>query len=631
MAVYTAPGVYGRDVDLSQIVRSQSTSIGAVVGNSRRGPVNKRILFTNTRDVVSLLGTPDVRYGYGVHSLIAALEEMQRCYFVRVNTGGTYAGILANKNGATPIYRNIPQGIASESYEEFPFQITETVATADGATGTFVYTFLHTPVLQLVALRRDATIIPVTVNQAGDISGTGITAGTLNKETGALSVTFAAMPADGVVIGADYRYSDVTNAALLIFAENPGAWGNSVRVQIKEVGWDPTAFEIVVFETVGGVDLRRESFICSRTRRLDGHGTQMFVEDRINSRSAYIRVVNNPTLADNILPAFWPTAHSMTGGADGNPVTDGDISLGWQQFKNPAEVEMNVLINAGYVSTDTFAVQTTLQSLAETRRDCFAILDMPMDQTRMFPTTDARDWRLQTQNINSSFTALYSPWILVYDTYNDIRNLPLPPSGYVAQVFARTDWTRESWYAPAGFNRGVMRSQTLPPMDVTDRYGVPGVEGLIGDIEALYESPSGVNPILFSPGDGVVVFGQKTQQQMPSALDRINVRRLIITTERAAKQFLKYSLFEMNNKYTRRNVFSALDQYWRTVQARNGVYLYQVVCDESNNTPDVIDNNQLNVDVYMQPQKAAEFIQLQSIITRSGVDFRVLITTGGVF
>jgi phage tail sheath protein FI len=629
MAVYTAPGVYGRDVDLSTIVRNQATSIGAVVGASRKGPINKRILFTNTRDAATLLGDPDVQYGYGVHSLIAALEEMQRCYFVRVNTHGTYAAILANHTGVTPAYRAVPWGVLSEDTYDFPRQITETLATSDGTIGTFVHTLAHAPVLDLVAVRLDSAVTSVTVNEAGDVSGTGITAGTLNRDTGALSITFAADPADGVVVAADYRYSETTDTSFLIFAENPGAWGNTVKVQVLAVEWDPETFEIRVFETVQGVDIRRESFICSRLRKKDGHGQQMFLEDRINDNSAYIRVLNNPQIADSVMPAFWTTAHAMSGGADGDPVSDADIVKGWQFFKNPAEVDMNILINGGYVSADSFGVHTTLQALAETRRDCFAILDIPYDQTSMFPTTDARDWRVLTQNINSSFTALYSPWISCYDTYNDIRKLPLPPSGFVAQVFARTDWTRESWYAPAGFNRGVLLSQTLPPMDVTERYGVPGVPGLIGDLEALYEAPSGINPIIFSPGDGVVVFGQKTQQQKPSALDRINVRRLIITTERAAKQFLKYSLFEMNNKYTRRTVTSALDQYWRTVQGRNGVYKYQIVCDETNNTPDVIDNNQMNVDVYMQPQRAAEFIQLQSIITRSGVDFRAFIVGSG--
>lgn len=631
MAVYTAPGVYGRDVDLSQIVRNQATSIGAIVGQSKRGPVGKRVLFTNTRDAVTLLGTPDVAFGYSVHSLLCALEEMQRCYFVRVVKNAFYAGLVINKAGSTPTYRAIPRGLSSEAQTGFPISLTETVATSDGSTGTVGHVFAHHPVLGITAIRVGSNVIPVTVNQNGDISGTGITTGTLNTDTGALSITLSTVPPANTVIGADYLYSEETTSAMLIFAENPGAWGNAVRVQIKEVLYDPAAFEILVLETVNGVDLVRESFICSRTFRKDGHGTQMYVEERINGRSAYIRVHDNPAVPGTTLPAIMTNPISLSGGADGDAVSEGDIVQGWQMFRNPAEVDMNILINAGYVSSETFAVQSTLQALAEMRRDCFAVLDIPYEQTKMFPTTDARDWRVTVQNISSSFTALYSPWVLVYDTYNDIRNLPIPPSGFVAQVLARTDYVRDPWYAPAGFNRGIIRSQTLPPMDVTDRYGVPGVPGLIGDLEALYEAPANINPLIFSPGDGIVVFGQKTQQQMPSALDRINVRRLIITTERAAKQYLKYRLFELNNFYTRQDITSSLEQYWANVQARNGVYAYKIVCDDSNNTSAIIDNNQLNVDVYMQPQKAAEFIQLQSIITSTGVDFSVLTVTGGNF
>ena len=631
MAVYTAPGVYGRDVDLSQIVRNQATSVGAVVGQARRGPVGKRILFTNTRDVVTLCGIPDVKYGYSIHTLLCALEEMQRCYFVRVVKNARYAALVSNRTGTVPTHRALPQGITSEAETNFPIQVTETIATADGATGTFTSTVANVPALRLVAIRNGAVVIPVTVNEAGDISGTGITAGTFDDETGAVSVTFAVNPTATNLIRADYQYSEEVNSAFMIFAENPGSWGNSVRVQVRAVPYDAAAFEILVLETVDGVDLRRESFICTRTHRKDGHGTQMYLEERINDRSAFIRVVNNNAIAETVMPAFMTNPISLTGGADGDAIAESDIVQGWQMFRNPAEVDINILINGGYVSSTTFAVHSTLQALSEMRRDCFAILDIPYQETKMFPTTDARDWRVQVQNISSSFTALYSPWILVYDSYNDIRNLPIPPSGFVAQVFARTDFVRDPWYAPAGYNRGIIRSQTLPPMDVTDRYGVPGVPGLIGDLEALYEAPSNINPIIFSPGDGIVVFGQKTQQQKPSALDRINVRRLIITTERASKQFLKYKLFELNNFYTRQDITAALDQYWANVQSRNGVYAYKIVCDDSNNTPQIIDNNQLNVDVYMQPQKSAEFIQLQSLITRTGVDFSVLTVTGGNF
>jgi phage tail sheath protein FI len=155
-------------------------------------------------------------------------------------------------------------------------------------------------------------------------------------------------------------------------------------------------------------------------------------------------------------------------------------------------------------------------------------------------------------------------------------------------------------------------------MDVTVRYDQQG------EIEALYGNPVNINPIIFSPGDGIVIFGQKTQQSKPSALDRINVRRLIITFERAAKQFLKYKLFELNNQYTRLDIETAINQYLTTVQAQNGVYTFKTVCDETNNTPQIIDSNQLNVDVYLQPEKDAEFIQLQNIITATGANFQVI-------
>lgn len=632
MAIYVAPGVYARDVDLSQIVRNQATSVGAIVGQAQRGPTNKRVLLTNTRDAVSLLGAPNTEFGYGVHSLVVALEEMQRCYFVRVTDGAYNAATIINIETADEPFAEVPQGVPeliAEEFDSFPVLMTETIDVGDGTEATFTGTLVHDPVSRVVQIEDGDRVIPVTVAGNGTITGTGLTAGTINLATGAISITFAVPPAASHAIQVVYEYSNVTDSAFLILAENPGEWGGTIKISVKEVAYDPEAFQIDVFETVEGLNLRRESFVVSRKRKKDGHGSQMYLEDRINGRSAYIRVIDNRTISADVMPAFPLTPVALTGGSDGNAVSEANIVQGWQLFKNPAEVDMNILMNAGYTSEDTFGVQSAMQALCERRRDCFAILDIPYDQTKMFPTTDARDWRVLTQNISSSFTALYSPWVLVYDTFNDIRNLPIPPSGFVGQVFARTDWNRETWYAPAGYNRGILVSTLLPPVDVTERYGVPGVEGEFGDLEALYEAPSNINPIIFSPGDGIVVFGQKTQQTKPSALDRINVRRLIIAIERAAKQFLKYKLFEMNNVYTRMDITAALDQFMRDVQARNGVYTYKVVCDGSNNTPQVIDNNQLNVDIYMQPQKAAEFIQLQSIITRTGVDFRVFVNAGG--
>jgi phage tail sheath protein FI len=636
MAVYTAPGVYGRDVDLSQIVRNQSTSVGAIVGQARKGPANKRILFTNTRDVISLCGEPKTDYGYGIHSLLCSLEEMTRCYFWRTTKNAYYAGRVINKVGTTPTSEALPSGVQSDPPTGFLTRKTTLLGTGDGTTFIFAATLVPPVISNVVNIvisgtPNSTTIVTVYNPTTGKFAGQGIVDGTVDLSTGHLSVTLSTAPPIDYQVNVNFDYSDTTDSAFMIYAENPGEWGNSLKVMVREVAWDPQAFFIDVFETVQGIDLKRESWEVSRLHKKDGHGTQIYLEERINDHSLYIRVYDNIELFETTMPAFMTAPAYLNGGNDGDSINESDIVQAWQNFQNPSVVDVNILINAGYVSKDSWQVHGALQALAEMRRDCFAILDIPFDVTRMFPTTDARDWRVETQNINSNFCALYSPWIKVYDTYNDIRNLPIPPSGFVAQVFARTDWDREPWYAPAGYNRGIIVSQTLPPMDVTDRYGVPGVPGLIGELEALYENPSSINPIIFSPGDGIVVFGQKTLQNKPSALDRINVRRLVITTERASKQFLKYKLFELNNKFVRRDITSALNQYWDDIKARNGVYTYKVVCDETNNTPQVIDNNELHVDVYMQPQRAAEFIQLQSIITRTGVDFRVLIVTGGNF
>jgi phage tail sheath protein FI len=633
MAVYLAPGVYGRDVDLSDIVRNQATSIGAVVGQSTKGPAGQRLLFTNPKQVVDLLGKPDVANGYAVHTLICALEEMSRCYFYRVIKRAKNAGLLINKALTNPVTYNPSDGVDQATPNIFSAVRYTNIGSGNGATVTFSGNIPDTPVLDVIRIRVGTdTIFNVNVDDnSGALTGEGINSGLVNFNTGALSFTLMTAPAQDASVAVLTKFSDTTNTCFMVYAENPGLWGNNIKVQTTPVPWNLTAFNIRVFEVIDGLDILRESFEVSRISQLDGRGGQMYLEEKVNGRSSYIRVQDNYSIPQSIMPAMMSAPERLSRGTDGDAISEGDIIEGWQAFRNPAEVDMNILINGGYVSSESHAVQSSMQALCEMRRDCFAVFDIPWDKTRMFPTTTAVDWRVQVQNINSNFTALYSPWVLVYDTYNDIRNLPIPPSGFVAQVMARTHLVREAWTPPAGYNRGILVSQTLPPMDVTDRYGVPGIPGLIGELESLYEAPSNINPIIFSPGDGIVVFGQKTQQTKPSALDRINVRFLVIVTERAAKQFLKYKLFELNNKYTRRDIVSALTQYYADVQSRNGVYTFRVVCDESNNTPQIIDDNQLNVDVYLQPQRAAEFIQLQSIITRTGVDFRVLILQGGNF
>jgi phage tail sheath protein FI len=150
-----------------------------------------------------------------------------------------------------------------------------------------------------------------------------------------------------------------------------------------------------------------------------------------------------------------------------------------------------------------------------------------------------------------------------------------------------------------------------------------------GQRDALYEAQ--INTIRTFPGQGTMIWGQKTAQSNLSALSSVNVRRLIIVTENSIRNSLVKVVFKLNNKFTRLQVFQMIDQFLRTVKAQNGVYDYKIVCDETNNTPQIIDQNQMNVDVYMKPQRSAEVIQLQTIITRTGANFNELVAQGGNF
>jgi phage tail sheath protein FI len=195
--------------------------------------------------------------------------------------------------------------------------------------------------------------------------------------------------------------------------------------------------------------------------------------------------------------------------------------------------------------------------------------------------------------------------------------LYVPVDGYVGAAFALTEHVRDVWYAPAGQQRGLLNVLGLR------------INYTQGQQEILY--PKQVNFLRTFPGSGTAIWGQKTLQSFDSALSRINVRRLLIVIEKAVTAALHRQVFELNNEFTRLQITQFIDGFMRRIQARNGVYSYQVVCDLTNNTPDVIDANELHVDIYVQPVRAAEFIQLQTVITRTGASFEELIASGGNF
>jgi hypothetical protein len=279
--------------------------------------------------------------------------------------------------------------------------------------------------------------------------------------------------------------------------------------------------------------------------------------------------------------------------------------------------------DANLLQNWTEVVNQLVNFSQNTRKDCFTIIDplrpifisgkdskvIDLDD-KTFTTDIYNPLKAAFGQYESNYAATYGNWVKILDLYTN-RKMWLPFSGYAAAVFARNDTAANTWAAPAGFTRGTFNVLDLafnPNQKQRDR---------------LYEIS--VNPVVLFSGEGYVVFGQKTLQTRPTAFDRINVRRLFLTLERAVQRTIKYFIFEPNTDFTRNRVKNTIAPIFDYAKNTEGVYDYLIVCDERNNTPDVIDRNELVVDIYLKPVRTAEFILVNFIATRTSQNFQELI------
>jgi hypothetical protein len=410
-----------------------------------------------------------------------------------------------------------------------------------------------------------------------------------------------------------------------VVGANPGVWNDRIGIIVEnikdgseEVVTDQYTFEIVVYyQNDDGAYEEVERWKVSRKEKVDGFGKDLYLEDKVNGISKYIMLLDNTGLADTVVPKAQATRLDLASGSDGSDPSDAAYVSAWDEFSNPSDIDIRILINGGETG---ITVQDKMRTVAEARMDCIAVLDFPWASVQS--VTDMATFRSTTQNFNSNYCALYGPWVQIFDSYND-KLIYVPPSGYVAAQMAYNDQVADPWDAPAGFNRG--------QLDVT----APNYIFTEGERDTLY--PQQINPIQLFRGEGTVIWGQKTLQKKSSALSSVNVRRLLIVIEKAMAISLRTFLFEPNDEVTRFRVKALLDSYLENLssqgafQREGGDDGFHVVCDETNNTPAVIDDNQLNVDVFIKPIRAAEYIKLQSIITTTGASFEELIARGVMF
>jgi len=301
---------------------------------------------------------------------------------------------------------------------------------------------------------------------------------------------------------------------------------------------------------------------------------------------------------------------SLSGGVTDDAPTTGALQLGWDLFANAEIVDVNLLFNG----PNSLAVGQYMIQVAQSRMDCVGFVSPLLASVLNNSGDEADDIitdRQSTLNVNTSYGVMDSGWKYQYDKYNDLYRW-IPLNADIAGLCARTDTIADPWFSPGGLNRGQIKNvvKLAYSPNKTDR-------------DELYKN--GINPVVSFPGEGTVLFGDKTLLDKPSAFDRINVRRLFIVLEKAIATAGKYQLFEFNDAFTRAQFRNLVEPFLRDVRGRRGIYDFRVVCDETNNTGEVIDRNEFVADIFIKPSRSINFMQLNFIATRTGVSFEEVV------
>jgi len=370
------------------------------------------------------------------------------------------------------------------------------------------------------------------------------------------------------------------------------------------------------FSGVRNTVLEKFPFLSKASDAKNSDGSSNYYKNVINAQSKYVYWMDHPgggtdwggngaaTGAFESLSAA--IGEFLTGGVDAAPAA-GDLQTAYDLFGNKELVDVSLLLTGGHAVA---VAQHVIDNVALDRLDCVVFLSPPLAAVQNNAGDEADDivtYRNSTLNRSTSYAVMDSGWKVQYDKYNDTYvNIPL--NADTAGLCARTDQTNDPWWSPAGFNRGAIKNcvKLLFSPNQTDR-------------DILYKN--GINPVVSFPGQGVVLYGDKTLLAKPSAFDRINVRRLFIVLEKAISTAAKFQLFEFNDVFTRAQFKSLVEPFLRDVRGRRGIYDFRVVCDETNNTGEVIDRNEFVADIYIKPAKSINFIYLNFIATRTSVSF----------
>lgn len=678
MAFLVSPGVQVREIDLTNIVPAVSTSIGAYAGHFGWGPVG---------DVVNLSSEKDLARNFGAPSKALAESYFNASTFLRYGNTLLVSRAIDEENatnattdGNPTLIKNIEQynqtaagSLTDKFYARCPGALGNSLQVLVQPAG--VPTRVKIVELEILAGKK----IQITLDDEDDILTDGLSivirsirsrkewvTNLENQEvlylTNEGSGSYAyqktfdiATDASGTLYDPDSEYPATYLGTLpevgdrvpiadnergFIYsppeAENfETAFVNApgTSAYAEELGATNDEINVLVIDTDGsfseapGTIIERFGPLSVASDAKKEDGSTNFYKDVINTQSRYIIVDNlenivnghGDSIKDDGTTSFTSAIATggsvyigtFTGGADGTS-TGGDVYDALELFEDAETLDVNLIFAENDVE-DEILIANKLITICENRKDCVAFVS-PDLEVKDQSTEDAKldkVLRKFDRLPSTSYAVFDSSPLYVYDKYND-EYIWVPASGSTAGLCARTDDTRDPWWSPAGYNRG----QLLGVAKL-------GFNPKQNQRDELYKSR--VNPLVTFPGEGTILFGDKTAQAKPSAFDRINVRRLFIVLEKAIAIAAKYQLFEFNDEFTRAQFRNLVEPYLRDIQGRRGITDFRVVCDETNNTGEVIDSNRFVADIYIKPARAINFITLNFIATRTGVEFEEVI------
>lgn len=630
MAFQVSPGVNVSEVDLTAVIPAVQTTAGAIAGQFRWGPVSTRVLIDNEERLVSNFQTPNSTTASDFFTAANFLAYGNQLFVVRVvNTTDAKNATLAAANSAQTLIKS--EDDYDNNYSSGITGVGDFVAKYPGALGNSLKVSVcpsssawSSTLTGTYTVVNGNTGVTFSANQASAITVGDLLV--LGPDKQAIRVT--AVAGDGLSATlADTYDGNTANANTSLerrweyynlFDRAPGTstyattvGGSADQLHIAVVDedglWTGTRGQVVErFEAVSfASDAKNES------------GATNYYKDVINRRSRYMwwtahngSNTNAGSAANGttFVGGTTPQTASFVNGADGSAATNGQVIDGYNLFRNSEDVDVALILGAA--ANQTIATHL-INNIAEVRKDCLVCLSPEsadvVDNTA-YDGAAADDVVAFRETLpSSSYATMDSAWKYQYDKYNDVyRNVPC--NGDTAGLMVRTDDTRDPWYSPAGFNRGQIKNVIKLAFNPRK-----------AERDVLYKA--GVNPVVSFPGQGTVLFGDKTLLSQPSAFDRINVRRLFIVLEKAISVAAQSQLFEFNDELTRAQFVNLVEPFLRDVQGRRGITDFRVICDGTNNTPEVIDRNEFVGDIFIKPNRSINFIQLNFVAVRTGVEF----------